>query len=319
MVKILQVKNLHIGFSTEQGFFEAIHGVNFNLEQGELYALVGESGCGKSVTAMSILSLLPKNAKVTDGEILFDNKNLLKIDKKEMNKIRGAEIALIPQDPMTSLNPLYTIENQLLEVINIHQNLYGDEAKKKAIEALELVQIPDVKNRMKSYPHEFSGGMKQRAIIAMALACKSKIIIADEPTTALDVTIQAQIMKILADIRSEKNVSILLITHDLALVKENANRIAVMYAGEIVEEGHNSEFFASPSHPYTKALLNSMPNNITHARLDTITGQQPTIQQQISGCKFNPRCKHFMDICKSETPPVKEFSSTHYMKCHLAD
>lgn len=315
-MNIIEIKNLRLGFNVANGFHEALHNVSFEIKKGELHALVGESGCGKTVSAMSILRLLPKNAQITSGEIFYNGQNLLKLPEKEMNKIRGAKIALIPQDPMTSLNPLYTIENQLLEVIKIHQKIEGKEAYKKAIEALELVQIPCPEARMKSYPHEFSGGMKQRAIIAMALACQAEVIIADEPTTALDVTIQAQIMNLLREIKEKQGTSILLITHDLALVKENADRISVMYAGDIVESGNNSEFFAAPSHPYTIALLNSLPEG-DKERLETISGQPPNIQQEILGCKFHPRCKAKMEICTEKTPQTVAISATHNAKCFL--
>lgn len=317
MQNILEIKNLHLGFKKDDNFFEAIHGVSFNLKKGELHALVGESGCGKTITAMSILKLLPKTALITQGEILFNGDNLLEYSNCQMNKIRGAKISLIPQDPMTSLNPLYTVGNQILEVLKLHKNLEGGEAEKKAVEAFDLVKIPDAKNRLKSYPHEFSGGMKQRAIIAMALACDSEIIIADEPTTALDVTIQAQIMNILSDIKKEKQTSIILITHDFALVHENADRISVMYAGEIVEEGENKEFFSNPKHPYTNALINSLPN-ADKGVLDTISGKPPTIEEIISGCKFNPRCKCCDEsVCINDEPPIIQISPTHIAKCAL--
>ena len=242
-MSVLEVRNLNLGFNCDCGYRQALYYVNFSLDAGEMHALVGESGCGKTMSAMSILQLLPKNAKITDGEILYKGKDLLKTSKKDLQHLRGDKIALIPQDPMTSLNPLYTVGNQLLEVIKIHQNLKGKEAYKKAIEALEAVQIPCAEERMKAYPHEFSGGMKQRAIIAMALCCNAEILIADEPTTALDVTIQAQIMKLLKEIQQERNTSILLITHDLALVGENADYISVMYAGRIVETAPSKKLF----------------------------------------------------------------------------
>ena len=238
---MIEVKNLNLGFNCEEGFCQALYDVSFSLEKGQIHSLVGESGCGKTISAMSILGLLPKTAKIAGGEILYNNENLLL--KKDIQKYRGAKIALIPQDPMTSLNPLYTIGNQLLEVIKIHQNLRGDKAYKKAVEALDAVQIPCAAERMKSYPHEFSGGMKQRAIIAMALACNAEILIADEPTTALDVTIQAQIMKLLSDIKLNNKTAILFITHDLALVSENADKISVMYAGRIVETAKKEDLF----------------------------------------------------------------------------
>lgn len=315
-MKILEVSNLNLGFNTESGFRQALFDVNFTLEKGRTLALVGESGCGKTMSAMSILRLLPKNAKITSGKILYNGKNLLEYTEKEMQKVRGAQIALIPQDPMTSLNPLYTIENQLLEVIKIHQNLKGEEAEKKALEALEMVQIPCAKERLKSYPHEFSGGMKQRAIIAMALACKAEILIADEPTTALDVTIQAQIMNLLSNIKSELGTSILLITHDLALVGENADEIAVMYAGRIVEKAQAREFFTNPNHPYSKALLNSMPTN-KGKLLDTIQGQPPSIHQEISGCRFHPRCKDCFELCTKSIPKDFVINEGHTSACFL--
>lgn len=327
-MNILEVKNLNLGFETEAGFKQALYNVSFSLEKGKIHALVGESGCGKTMTAMSILQLLPKAAKITGGEITFnmaDNSkhyesykkvNLLNLDQKELEKIRGSKIALIPQDPMTSLNPLYTVGNQLLEVIEKHQNLSGQQAKQKAIEALELVQIPDAKEKLNVYPHELSGGMKQRAIIAMALACNAQIIIADEPTTALDVTIQAQIMDILDKIKKEIGTSILLITHNLALVKDCADDISVMYAGRIVERGTTEAFFQNPLHPYSQALLKAIPGN-TKEKLAIIEGQPPSIQQVITGCKFHPRCEFGMGICSREIPPLSKFDVDHFYACHL--
>ena len=315
-MKILEVNDLNLGFRTEQGFRQALFDVSFSLTKGKTLALVGESGCGKTISAMSILRLLPKTAQIKSGKILYNSENIFNLSEKEMQKIRGAKIALIPQDPMTSLNPLYTIGNQLLEVIKIHQNLQGTEAEKKAVEALEMVQIPCAKERLKAYPHEFSGGMKQRAIIAMALACQAEVLIADEPTTALDVTIQAQIMNLLSDIKSQLGTSILLITHDLALVGENADEIAVMYAGRIVEKAPSKDFFDNPNHPYSKALLNSMPAKRGEA-LDTIQGQPPTIHQDISGCRFHPRCKYCFTPCTKSVPESFIISENHTSACFL--
>ena len=311
-MSVLEIKNLSLGFNCECGFCQALYDVSYSLETGKMHALVGESGCGKSISAMSILQLLPKTAKITGGEILLDGKDLLK--EGNIRNIRGAKIALIPQDPMTSLNPLYTIGNQLIEVIEIHQGLKGKDAYKKAVEALEAVQIPCASERMNSYPHEFSGGMKQRAIIAMALACKARVLIADEPTTALDVTIQAQIMNLLKEIKPKT--SILLITHDLALVAENADYVSVMYAGRIVESAAAKEFFANPKHPYSKALLKSLPSNTTE-KLETIQGQPPSIQQNISGCRFHPRCKECIEICKQKVPELKNISQEHFCACFV--
>jgi oligopeptide/dipeptide ABC transporter ATP-binding protein len=313
---LLDVKNLNLGFNCENGFRPALFDVSFSLKKGEMLSLVGESGCGKTMSAMSILSLLPPTARITGGKVIYNGENLLEKSQKDMQKIRGGKIALIPQDPMTSLNPLYTVGNQLLEVIKIHQGLQGKQAEQKAIEAFEAVQIPSAKTRLKNYPHEFSGGMKQRAIIAMALACNAEILIADEPTTALDVTIQAQIMSILKDIKENKGTSILLITHDLAIVRENADEVAVMYAGRIVENASNEEFFTNPRHPYSKALLKAIPSNRGEA-LETIKGQPPTLSQDIAGCRFNPRCSACMDICTEDIPQLKELSEKHYCACFL--
>ena len=312
---VLEIRNLNLGFHIEDEFKQALFDISFLLQKGKMLALVGESGCGKTMSAMSILNLIPKTAEITSGEIIFEGKNILKNTQKEMQNIRGKKIALIPQDPMTSLNPLYTVGNQLLEIIKIHQGLDGIEAEKKAIEAFEQVQIPDAKSRLKNYPHEFSGGMKQRAIIAMALACNAKILIADEPTTALDVTIQAQIMNSLKEIKNNNETSILLITHDLALVSENADDIAVMYAGRIVEKAPGSEFFSNPNHPYSKALLDSIPSD--RAKLKTIQGQPPTLSQNILGCRFNPRCEFCMDICKQNIPQLTNIAENHKSACFL--
>ena len=315
-MKILNVENLNLGFDCESGFRQALWDVSFSLECGKIIALVGESGCGKTISAMSILGLLPKKARITSGVITFEGEDLLKLNNKSMQHVRGKKIALIPQDPMTSLNPLFTIGYQLLEVIKIHQSLSGEQAYKKAVEALEAVQIPCAEERLKSYPHELSGGMKQRAIIAMALACNAEVLIADEPTTALDVTIQAQIMDLIKKIKTERNTAVLLITHDLALVKEYADTVSVMYAGRIVESAPSYEFFNKPRHPYSVALLNSIPENRGKV-LETISGQPPSIQQEISGCRFHPRCECSMDICRKTVPDAQYISPEHFSACFL--
>lgn len=309
---VLSVKNLNLGFNLSGGFAQALYDVNFELEKGKVLAIVGESGCGKTLSAMSILNLLPPNAQIKSGEIIFDNQDLLKLEQTKLQKIRGKKIALIPQDPMTSLNPLYTIGSQLLEVIELHRGLKGDEAATVAIAALKQVKIPNPESRLKSYPHEFSGGMKQRVIIAAALACRADIIIADEPTTALDVTVQAQIMELLKEIKENFSTSIILITHDLGLVAENSDTIAVMYAGRVVEYSACDELFRKPKHPYTQALLKALPD-INSTRLETIEGQPPSVTDEISGCPFHPRCKYRMDICFVQMPsldPVNENSKT---------
>ena len=315
-MSVLEIKNLNIGFNTESGFHQALHDVSITLEEGKTLAIVGESGCGKTVTAMSILNLLPKNAKIISGEILYKGKSLLCLNEEEYRSIRGKKIALIPQDPMTALNPLYTVGDQLLEILKIHQNLTGDEAVRRAIEAFDEVQIPSARERLKSYPHEFSGGMKQRAIIAMALACDAEILIADEPTTALDVTIQAQIMELINNVKKERNTSVILITHDLALVKENADDICVMYCGQVVEKGNIESFFNNPLHPYSKALLKSLPA-ARGISLEVIKGQPPTIEQNISGCRFHPRCKECFDKCEKNIPELKNINGVQFSACLL--
>ena len=300
---LLSVQHLEQFFKMGRRKLKAVNDVSFDIYKGEVFGLVGESGCGKTLSAMSVLRLLPKNAQIKSGEIFFKNENLLLKKEFQMQKIRGKNIALIPQDPMTSLNPLYTIENQLLEVIKLHQ---PDEKNpyEVAIKALKDVKIPNPEDRLKSYPHEFSGGMKQRIIIAMALACKADLIIADEPTTALDVTVQAQIMKLLNEIKTEKNTAIILITHDLGIVAENADDVAVMYAGRVVEYTTKEELFKNPKHPYTKALFKALPD-INDKKLTPIEGQPPSIDEKITGCPFNTRCDAVFDICLEKNPQLK--------------
>ena len=318
-MSLLNIKNYSMSFRLESGIFKAINNISLKIENKQMVALVGESGCGKSMTAMSILRLLPKNAIITSGEILFRNQNLLTIKERDMRNIRGRSIALIPQDPMTSLNPLYTIGNQLLEVILKDNFLSKQDAIKKAIEVLDIVRIPNPKEKLTMYPHEFSGGMKQRAIIAMALATNAELIIADEPTTALDVTIQAQIMNILNDIKENLGTSILLISHDLNLVGQYSDEINVMYAGQIVEKAPSKIFFEKQLHPYSTALLNSLPaNNTDSQKLYTIDGQPPNIQEKIEGCRFNPRCaKRMNGICTIKAPSLKEIEPNHFVECFL--
>lgn len=315
-MKVLEVNNLSLGFKTEQGFCRALHGVNFSLEEGKMLALVGESGCGKTVSAMSILKLLPKNAQIIEGQILFKKQDLLALSEKEMHKIRGARIALIPQDPMTSLNPLYTIGNQLVESIRAHTKVTERQALRKAKEVMDLVRIPDINKKLNFYPHEFSGGMKQRIIIAMALACSAELIIADEPTTALDVTIQKQIMDLIDEIKKEFRTTVLLISHDLALVSNYADYVSVMYAGHIVEQAPAKDFFRHTLHPYSAALLNSLPTKNPALKLKIIEGAPPGIQEQIAGCKFHPRCEFFKPgLCDANEPVLTEKEIYHYSAC----
>ena len=312
MDKLIEIKNLNLFFGENQ----ALYDVNLILKKGEMHALAGESGCGKTMTAMSIIRLFPKSAEIKSGEVIFKGENLLYYKEKQMRELRGNKIALIPQDPMTSLNPLYTVGNQLIEAIRVHTHVSHHQARRKAKEVLDLVKMPDIDKKLDFYPHEFSGGMKQRIIISMALATNAELIIADEPTTALDVTIQKQIMDLLDEIKKDFGTTILLISHDLALVSNYADSISVMYSGHIVEEAFAEEFFKNPLHPYSKALLNSLPTRNPALKLKTIEGAPPSIHEVISGCKFHPRCEFCKnDICTVNTPKLEEKAENHYSAC----
>lgn len=312
MENLLEIKNLNLFFDK----YQALYNVNLKLEKGIMHAIVGESGCGKTMTAMSVMRLLPKSATIKSGEIIFNGENLLNYKEKQMRELRGNKIALIPQDPMTSLNPLYTVGNQLVEAIRAHSKVNNRQALRKAREVLDLVKIPDIDNKLNFYPHEFSGGMKQRIIIAMALACNAELIIADEPTTALDVTIQKQIMDLIDEIKKEFKTTILLISHDLALVSNYADAISVMYSGHVVEEAPANEFFKNPKHPYSIALLNSLPEKNPALKLKTIEGAPPSIQEEIFGCKFHPRCDYFQaGVCDKKVPALEEIAIYHSVAC----
>lgn len=312
MENILEIKNLNLFFDR----YQALYNVNLSLKQGIMHALVGESGCGKTMTAMSVMRLLPKSAVIKSGEIYFKGENLLEYKESRMRSLRGNNIALIPQDPMTSLNPLYTVGNQLIEAIRAHSKVSERQALRKAKEVMDLVKISDIDNKLNFYPHEFSGGMKQRIIIAMALACNAELIIADEPTTALDVTIQKQIMDLIDEIKKEFKTTILLISHDLALVSNYADYVSVMYAGHVVEEAPSEEFFKNPLHPYSVALLNSLPSKNPALKLKTIEGAPPNLQEIIPGCKFHPRCEFFQPgICDAKEPALKEKAIYHFSAC----
>ena len=313
---ILQINNLNAGFETENGFAQVLYDININLEEGKTLAVVGESGCGKTLTAMSVINLLPETFKIKSGEILFEGQNLLDLKQNQISKIRGRKIALIPQDPMTSLNPLFTIENQLVEGILTHLDCSKTEAEKIALEALDMVRIPNAKERMKNYPHELSGGMKQRIIIAMALCAEARVIIADEPTTALDVTVQAQILELLKQLQKNLNTSIILITHDLGVVRENADDINIMYAGRIVEKAKCEILFENPKHPYTRALLNAVPK-VNSKTLENINGVPPRLGVNIKGCAFNPRCKSCFEQCTRQRPDMQTFADGSGAACFL--
>jgi oligopeptide transport system ATP-binding protein len=314
MEKVLEVKDLHISFDIHAGEVQAVRGVSFDLYKGETLAIVGESGCGKSVTSKALMRLLPTPpSRIKQGEILFEGKDLTKLSEKEMQEIRGAKISMIFQDPMTSLNPTMTIGKQIMEVLLKHQKLSKNEARNRAIELLQLVGIKNPELRIKQYPHQFSGGMRQRVVIAMALACNPKVLIADEPTTALDVTIQAQILELMKDIQKKMGMSIIFITHDLGVVANVADRVAVMYAGKVVEIGTVDEIFYNPKHPYTWGLLASMPS-LDHKdeELYSIPGTPPDLLNPPKGDAFAPRNPYALKIDYELEPPMFKVSDTHY-------
>lgn len=319
MEKILDVKNLETSFKTSVGEVHAVRGVSFYLDKGEALGIVGESGCGKSVTMMSIMRLLADNGKLVGGEINFDGKDISNAKESEMEAIRGNDIGMIFQDPMTSLNPVYTIGDQLIEPLIKHKGMKKAEAKKEAIKMLGLVGIPSPEKRMKQYPHEFSGGMRQRAMIAMSLICNPKLIIADEPTTALDVTIQAQILDLMKHLKDKFNTSIILITHDLGVVADLCTRINVMYGGIVVETGTAEDIFYRGKHPYTWGLLRSVPNpkEDTKEKLKPIEGQPPDLLKPPVGCPFAARCEYSMKICIQKQPPQFEIGEKHSAACWL--
>ncbi|MED3624102.1 ABC transporter ATP-binding protein [Neobacillus thermocopriae] len=321
MEKILQVKDLHVSFTTYGGVVQAVRGVSFDLHRGETLAIVGESGCGKSVTSQSIMRLIPEPpGKIKSGQIFLKGMDLIQLKEPELRKIRGANISMIFQDPMTALNPTITIGEQIMEGILQHKNISREQAKKAALEMLHLVGIPNPEIRLKQYPHQFSGGMRQRIVIAMALVCKPDVLIADEPTTALDVTIQAQILELFRDIQKKTGVSIILITHDLGVVAQVADRIAVMYAGRIVEIGTRREIFYQPQHPYTKGLLQSVPRlDVEGAELVPIPGTPPDLFSPPKGCAFAARCPYAMEVCEKVYPFETSLSHHHYVNCWLQD
>ena len=311
--KVLVVNNLEVAFKTHSGDVNAVRGVSFDLAKGETLAIVGESGSGKSVTVKAIMGLLAANGYYKGGEILFEDHDIAKMEEQDLHKVRGNKIAMIFQDPMTSLNPVMTIGNQIMEVIRLHQNVSKAEAYQKAVKLIDLVGIPEPMARMKQYPHQFSGGMRQRIVIAIALACEPKILIADEPTTALDVTIQAQIIELMKDLQEKTGVSLIFITHDLGVVANVADRVAVMYAGRMVEIGTANEVFYNPVHPYTWGLLASMPDLETaDAELYAIPGTPPNLLKPPAGDAFALRSEFALEIDFVEAPPLFKISDTHY-------
>jgi len=319
MNNLLEVNDLKTSFFTHVGEVKSVRGISFSLEKGEALGIVGESGRGKSVTMMSIMRLLQENGKIVDGQVQFDGKDIKNISEKEMEKIRGNDIGMIFQDPMTSLNPVYTVGTQLTEPIIKHRKISKKEAEKLAVDMLRLVGIPSPEKRMKQYPHEFSGGMRQRAMIAMALICEPKLLIADEPTTALDVTIQAQILELMKKLREELGTSIILITHDLGVVADVCTTVNVMYGGLIVETGDVREIFYNSRHPYTWGLLGSVPNpkKLLKEKLTPIEGQPPDLLNPPAGCPFAARCKYAMKICLENQPAFFDVSENHKAACWL--
>lgn len=317
---LLNVKNLTTNFHTENGTFSAVKNFNLSIEKGQTICVVGESGSGKSVTSLSIMKLLPRNGETVSGEVLLNNKDILRLSKKEMLDIRGKSISMIFQDPMSSLDPVFTCGSQIVETIRIHKKISKEEASKKAIALLEQVKIPNPQIVYSSYPHELSGGMCQRVMIAMALSCDPELLIADEPTTALDVTVQAEILTLLKEIKENMGMSILLITHDLGVVAKMADQVVVMYSGQIVEKGDARSIFYNSRHPYTEGLIKSMPKlEQTNKRLYSINGSVPGIDSMPKGCPFHPRCPLATDICRQQEPVLEAIDTERSVRCWHAN
>jgi peptide/nickel transport system ATP-binding protein/oligopeptide transport system ATP-binding protein len=319
MKELLKIIDLKTYFYTFEGIVKAVNGISLKINKGETLGLVGESGCGKSITALSIMRLIQSPpGKIVNGKIIFEGKNLLELKDKEMRKIRGKKISMIFQEPMTSLDPMFTIGQEIMEVIKLHQGLEKEDLKKKTIESLKAVGFPDPEKRVDNYPHELSGGMRQRAMIAMALSCNPALIIADEPTTALDVTIQAQILKLIDELKNTFDTSILLITHDLGVIAETCDNVALMYAGYIVEYTNVQSFFNKPLHPYAKGLLKSIPRlDLQVKKLDIIKGIVPNLLDIPKGCPFNPRCEYCFEKCTKKIPELIEIEKKHLVRCWL--
>ena len=317
--RLLSVRNLKTSFFTHVGEVKAVRGISFDVNQGEVLGIVGESGSGKSVTSLSIMGLLQHPGRVVDGEIFFQDQDILSYGKRRMRRVRGKEIAMIFQDPMTSLNPVYTVGNQIMEMLQEHEDIGKGEAKRRAIEMLRMVGIPSPEKRIHNYPHEFSGGMRQRVMIAMGLICHPKLLIADEPTTALDVTIQAQILELMKELQKKTHMGIIFITHNLGVVAEICDKVSVMYAGKIVEQGPVDDIFYKPGHPYTVGLLRSMPrvDAESYERLIPIEGTPVDMLNPPEGCPFAPRCEHAMKICLQKMPPYVELGEGHRSACWL--
>ena len=314
---ILQVEDLQTSFFTRAGEFKAVGGVSFHVREGETFGLVGESACGKTVTGLSLLRLLPEPAgKIIGGKIILNGRDIIKLTKKEMREVRGKEISMILQDPMTSLNPVYQVGDQIAEAVRLQQHLPDDKIEDEVISALRLLRIPAPEQRIRDYPFQMSGGMRQRVVGSIAMSCRPRLLIADEPTTALDATIQAQYLALFRDIQQQTNVGIIFITHDFGVVASICHRVAVMYAGKILETASTSTIFKRPKHPYTHALINSVPHlDRKDERLYSIEGQPPSLLNLPSGCRFAPRCPEVMDVCHTQQPPEKEIEEGHTVSC----
>jgi oligopeptide/dipeptide ABC transporter ATP-binding protein len=314
---LLEVRDLHVSFFTQRGEARAVDGVSFSVDAGQTLGLVGESGCGKTVSALSLLRLLPPSGRVVSGSIVFDGRDLLDLDEAAMRGVRGNQIAMIFQEPMSSLNPVFTVGYQIIEAVRLHQGLNRSAARAKAIEMLDLVEIPEAERRVDDYPHQMSGGMRQRVMIAMALSCNPRLLIADEPTTALDVTIQAQILDLLGQLQERLGMALILVTHDLGIVAERADDVAVMYAGRIVEQAPVQRIFTQPLHPYTRGLLRSIPKvgARKQRRLEAIPGLVPDLLQLPSGCHFRDRCVSAIERCASTDPRLQVFAPGHAVAC----
>jgi oligopeptide/dipeptide ABC transporter ATP-binding protein len=320
---LLQINNLKTYFFTRQGVVKAVDDLSFQIEKGKVLGLVGESGSGKSMTSLSVLRLIPPPGKIVSGEILFEGKPLLKLDDESMRKLRGKEISMIFQEPMTSLNPVFTVGEQVAEMLRLHLKMSRKEARERTYELFKLVGIPSETKRYQEYPHQLSGGMRQRVMIAMAISCNPKLILADEPTTALDVTIQAQILNLLHDLKDKFHMAMLLVSHDLGIIAESADDVAVMYAGKMIEFAATRSLFANPLHPYTQGLLASLPHfdeqGAKKGRLQAIPGVVPRLIDLPPGCAFEPRCPFAMPICKTESPLLEEKKKGHWSSCHLEE
>jgi peptide/nickel transport system ATP-binding protein len=320
MTTLLEVRDLFLEFKTSRGRLKALNGITFDVQPSEVFGLVGETGCGKTVTGLSILRLLPRSASITGGQVIFEGVDLLTLGRSEIESVRGKKIAMIFQDPSTSLNPVFSIGSQIERVVRQHMKVTKQQAAVKALEVLAAVGLPDVERIMSSYPHQLSGGMQQRVMIAMALSCNPRLLIADEPTTSLDVTIQAQILKLLRDLQKKFDVSVILITHNLGVIAQTCDQLAVLYGGRVAESGLTREIFVNPQHPYTRGLMNAIPRPGSRGkRMAAIPGSVPTNPGAIVGCAFAPRCEFALERCRTESPPLVQVGKNHLSACFLAE